>query len=197
MNKQSIKKTVGTAGRIAIVAAAFIGYSSASVSAGASGTDPMRCEALKLRCDSRYHMCLSRCDAFADRRAARAPEDAEGVRRSCSDTCERRHFRKQQRLEQRAICNAHEPETTPPAPANPQTCAAQLLWVKADYMQCIGNCHSRSDRRPEFDCDDCVSACYDKYRADTDDSSSDPVCSEGPAEPVELEAEPSACTETD
>lgn len=193
MATRSIMKTAGAVGRVVIATAAIIGYSNVTVSAS-PGTDPMRCEALRLKCDSRYHMCLSRCDGIADRRAVRSPEDAENVRGNCSNACEVRHYNMQQRLEQRPVCSNPDRET--PTLANPQACAAKLLWGKATYMQCLGRCHARFDKRPAFDCDGCVSQCYDGYRAETEETNAEPICSSGPAEAMPLEAEPSSCTPT-
>lgn len=195
MATRSIKKTAGAVGRVMIATVAIIVYSNLTVSAGTSSrTDPMRCEALRLKCDSRYHMCLSRCDGIADRRALRSAEDGEDMRTNCSNACEVRHYNMEQRLEQRPVCSNPEPET--PTPANPQACAAKLLWGKATYMQCLGRCHARFDQRPAFDCDGCVSRCYDEYRGEIEDTNAEPICSKGPAESVPVEAEPSSCTAT-
>jgi len=193
MATRSIMKARRTARRVLIAAAAIIGCSSVTVSADTtSRVDPMRCEALKLKCDSRYHMCLSRCDSIADRRAIASPEVGEEVRATCSNGCEIRHRNAELRLEQRPVCND-------PAPAepNPQACASKLLWVKANYMRCMANCHARFDQRPEFDCDSRVSECYDVYHAETDAMNADPICGNGPAETVPMEEAPESCGGTD
>jgi len=192
MAKKSIMRAVGGVARAMVVAVAVVGYSDA---ASAAGADPMRCEALKLRCDSRYHMCLSRCDGVADRRSVRSPENAEAVRTRCSDSCDMRHERMEQRLKERRVCKGHGPEPVPTP--NPQTCAAELLWVKANFIQCMGRCHARLDQRPAFDCDDCLSRCYDEYRADTKGANEEPICAEGPVETVPEEGEPAPCTPTE
>jgi len=192
MATRSIINNARTVGRVIITAAAIVGNASLMVRADVgAGTDPMRCEALKLRCDSRYHMCLSRCDKVADRRALRAPEDGERVRSQCSNACDLRHYRKLLRLEERPVCRGRDPKPQPAS--NPQACAAELLWIKANYMQCKGRCHVRFDQRPAFDCDDCVSRCYDEYRADTESTNTEPICGDGPAEAVPDEAEPAEC----
>lgn len=137
---------------------------------------------------------MSRCDGVADRRALHSPEDGEEMRSNCSNSCELRHCNTQLRLLQRPVCKGHV--DGPPPPPNPQACAAKLLWVKANYMQCMGRCHARFDQRPAFDCDGCVSGCYDVYRSENDDTNADPICSNGPADQVPVEAQPTACAAT-
>jgi len=188
MTTSTIARAAGLAARVMMITAATIGYSSATAGA-ATMPDPMRCEALKLKCDSRYHMCLSRCDAIADRRAVSAPEDSEGIRSNCSNACDVRHENAELRLKQRPVCDGGHPDPVPP---DPQACAAKLLWIKSDYVHCKGRCHARFDQRPAFDCSECLSGCYDVYRSDTATTIADPICADGPAEEVPLEPPPAA-----
>ncbi|MDX2168279.1 MAG: hypothetical protein SF182_14490 [Deltaproteobacteria bacterium] len=135
------------------------------------GADPLRCEARKLRGDSEYFQCVSRCDRRSSREAARLggarPAAADT---DCEDKCAARHDETMQRI---AVISPCASEGTP----DPATCEARLLRIAANHRICQSRC-GRRDRTSESTAD-CLARCDARCATSVDDTLAQLICGDG------------------
>lgn len=132
-------------------------------------TNVLRCEAHKLRCESRFYWCLSRCDRRAAARAATVGGDAQVKADRCEAKCEAAHSRRMARIQSVPPCQ--DVVITP----DPMLCEALYLKTEASFNVCRAGCASREDPSS------CVSACETRYETALDQLRVDPVCRYGRA----------------
>ena len=154
--------------RSILVLLAVLGTTSAAL---ANGADPLRCEARKLRCDSEYFQCVSRCD----RRAARVAARPAGARPAATDTtCEEKCVVRHERTMLRIATTSPCAETDTPDPA---TCEARLLRLAANDRLCEARCGRRERRTGEAT--ECLARCQARCDGALDDVLAQIVCAEG------------------
>ena len=172
-------------GRSGLIVIAMAGLLAAlAPQAAAQPSNPARCEALRLKKQSAYYDCLSRCD----RRVARGHIDQD----ECEARCERALFAAEDRVEQSVPCQPEvvdtEPpvEEPPPPPApppvvapDPARCEAQALQIEARHMICHGRCLAAAQRRAEFDPSVCELRCDQRAETSIARLLAKPICALG------------------
>jgi hypothetical protein len=151
-----------------MVLVAVLGTASA---ASAGGVDPLRCEARKLRVESEFYQCVSRCD----RRATRAASRLDGARpatadNDCETRCAARYDESMQRADGTSPCVLDgEPDAA--------RCEARLLRVRASERICQSRCARRD--RADADATACPAHCRTRCETTADDTLAQMVCAEG------------------
>lgn len=146
--------------------------------AGAQGTtNPMRCEAKNLRCESSFYDCLARCDLQMDAQPNKMG-DVTGVGHGkCAAACEERRTKKLAAINAKPPC--HEIEITP----NAFQCEARYLRAQAKHMICQVSCQGRVYE------ENCVAACQVDYDTKLDELRAEPVCKNGRVSPTTTPAQ--------
>jgi hypothetical protein len=172
--------------RACVGLAALAGLLGLPMIAAAQASNPTRCEALKLKKESAYYDCLSRCD----RRAARGRVEASECEARCGNAFDAAIFR----VEHSPPCLPEPPpESEPPPEAppddepkpepvvqpDPEQCEAQLLQIEARELLCRVRCTSRASRNTEFDKASCDAGCEERCHAATDATLAKPICGSG------------------
>jgi hypothetical protein len=137
------------------------------------GTDPMRCEARRLRCDSRRFECLVRCDHRASRQSAHSMDAATSPQTDCASTCEQRAKQAMDRIDNNPPC------TVDPVIPEPRTCEARLLRVSAANFVCNARCTSRAQGNDAFDATTCFQTCQTSCTTVLGDTLASPICADG------------------
>ena len=131
--------------------------------------NPARCEALKLKKESAYYDCLSRCE----RRVRRGGISADDCEQGCQTAFDAAVFR----VEQSDPCQPPPPTPTPTP--DPQQCEAQLLQIQARELLCQGRCAARGERNPDYDEAGCDEQCNTRCQTSSDMTMAKVVCSQG------------------
>ena len=104
------------------------------------GIDPMRCEARRMRSDSRRFECLVRCDRRSSQHADARMDADTSPQDDCASACQKRAAAAMARVENNPPCATH------PVPGEPGTCEARLLRLGAENLVCNARCTSRAQR---------------------------------------------------
>lgn len=132
-------------------------------------TDPMRCEARRMRCDSQKFECLVRCDKTTGSSGA-----ATAAQSKCEQSCDKRAKKVMDRIEQNPPCVA-----VPGGGGVPGTCEARLLRVGAANLVCASRCTDQAQGNAAFDLDACRATCEDRCNTSSGDILASPICSKG------------------
>ncbi|MEO8601087.1 MAG: hypothetical protein ABI629_00785 [bacterium] len=141
----------------------------AASAAAASGVNPLRCEARKLRVESQFYECGSRCDRRATREG---PSDnaSPAADTDCDANCAARYD-----------VAMHHADTTSPCvldgEPDPPRCEARLLRVRASERVCQSRCARRT--RHGADATECLVRCQTRCGTVADDTLAQMVCAAG------------------
>ena len=155
----------------------FIALSVLTAIAGAAAAqtdgDSLRCEARKMRAESQYYACQSRCDRRADRSSARpaASRRADAPGQDCDAVCTQHFDDDMTRIGGKAPC------ATIVVPPNPQECEARTLRLSAANLRCQVRCGR--EHREGHDPSDCRATCATRCGTTADELMADPVCHAG------------------
>jgi len=156
--------------RDAMMAVLTLAALSAPVPLSAQGhTDPMRCEARRMRCDSKQFECLVRCAG-----GATGSTDTPTTKQSaCKQACEKHAKQVMDRIERNPPC------ASGPIVGVPDTCEARVLRIGAASLVCASRCADQAQGHDAFDLDGCRQACQDRCNTSLADMLASPVCSDG------------------
>lgn len=142
--------------------------------ASAQTDDSLRCEARKMRAESQYFGCLSRCDRRVDRWAAR-PADRRTAASApdCDAVCTQHYDDDLARIGGKAPCTLD-----PGAGPDPKDCEARMLRLSASTLRCQARC-GRRHAREGFEPNDCLAVCQTRCDTAADELKADPVCAAG------------------
>jgi hypothetical protein len=126
------------------------------------GTDPLRCEARRMRCDSRQFECLVRCD-----------HRVKSSQTDCTSACEKRATQAMNRIENNPPC------TVGPVTAEPGTCEARQLRIGAASLVCSARCTSRGQGNDAFDLAACLQTCQTRCNTVLEEIQASPICADG------------------
>ena len=136
-----------------------------------------RCDAAKLRADSREAMCKAHCEQQSESKSADQRADWTAT---CLENCHTRCDRDKTRIERGPAC------ITVPDQPDPERCAGKLLSALAQYNFCLSECPDdasamvsdlRSDRVPRSVA--CRERCNGNYSATSEKVKADPICAKG------------------
>lgn len=186
MANTMVERAVRCGMACATLAGALVVVAGMPMSAEAQASSPARCEALKLKKESAFYECLSRCE----RRAARGRVDGS----DCDARCEAAYDAAIFRVEQSPPCQP-EPTVTPtpdpddpgdstPPPRrtvapDPEQCEAELLQIQARHLLCRVRCDAREGRNEDFDEVACNAGCDERCQTALEASLAKPVCASG------------------
>lgn len=140
----------------------------ALIGAAQAKTDPLRCWARSLRCDSYFYECLAHCDRRTQAQRSRPADVLQAIQTRCEAACDARHGKKLAYIESRPPC---QDIVVPP---NPRACQARYLAAASGYLVCQSRCAARSDP------DACGTNCSTRYDTELDQVAAAPVCQNGP-----------------
>lgn len=123
--------------------------------------EDLRCEALKLRRESRHYSCLSRCEGLADRKAVQlGDEAADEILQECADGCDVALAHALERIEtKRTVCSSGDDSGSVP---DPNLCSSKLVQMEANFLTCKARCMKRAEKRERFDQDACENRCTER-----------------------------------
>jgi hypothetical protein len=127
-------------------------------------TDVLRCEALQLNRESRFHTCLARCD-----RRAEKSESFDSVR--CDESCQTGLQAALDRINAKRVC------VDPPADVH--LCEAKMLKVEASHLVCESRCRKKGQRSDHFDVTQCLAGCDEVSATASDETMRSPTCAAG------------------
>jgi len=156
-----------------LIAVMLFTATAGAVSAQSEG-DSLRCEARKMRAESQYFGCLSRCDRRADRNTARPVERrADTTSQDCEATCTAHFDDDVARIGGKTPCT-----TTGPTVADPRDCEARMLRISASTLRCQARC-GRQHTRKDYDPSECLATCQNRCGTAADALMADPICAAG------------------
>ena len=145
----------------------------AGVASAQTTPDSLRCEARKMRAESQYFACQSRCDRRADRAAARPVERrAEAPAPDCDTACTEHFDDDMARIGSKAPCT-----TVVDTTSDPKDCEAHMLRISASSLRCQARCGRQ--HRGGYDPAGCLANCQTRCETATDVLNQDPICSAG------------------
>jgi hypothetical protein len=146
----------------------------ALIAAAQAKTDPLRCSARALRCQSHFYECLAYCDRRTDAQRQKPADVLQTLQTRCEAACDARHAKKLAYIESRPPC---QDIVVPP---NPRACEARYLDAASGYMVCQSRCATR-DNPPM-----CLTNCTTRYETELDQVKAAPVCKNGPAKSLQI-----------